>query len=171
MEITAWIDQALDHLSRCGPEGQSAVDFLRARRTRVGFRKQGPASGAFWWLDRNIYLNPRYYNLDQPPQDPRLLTLLLHEARHLQQGFLVALSVYGELDAWQVGFRLYYQLVDQKPNPLLAEILSMPLGFDRAVLRRARQVMQLYASKKYRADLLPLYPLHREIRYRLTGKP
>jgi hypothetical protein len=30
--------------------------------------------------------------------------------------------------------------------------------------------MQAYAGKGYRADLLPLFPLHREIQYFLTRK-
>jgi hypothetical protein len=49
-------------------------------------------------------------------------------------------------------------------------MLSLPLTYDRDVLRRARNLMQAYAGKGYRADLLPLYPLGKEIRYRLTGR-
>ena len=45
--------------------------------------------------------------------------------------------------------------------------MTLPLGWDRAVLRRAVQLMQAYAGKGYRADLLPYYPLGKEVAYRL----
>lgn len=48
--------------------------------------------------------------------------------------------------------------------------MSLPLGWDRNVLRRAVQLMQDYAGKGYRADLLPYYPLGKEIAYRLFRK-
>jgi hypothetical protein len=41
------------------------------------------------------------YSYNQPLNDPRIFTLNIHEVRHLQQGFFTALSVYGELEAWQ----------------------------------------------------------------------
>ena len=40
----------------------------------------------------------------------------------------------------------------------------------REHLKRARVLMQQFAGKKYRIDLYPLFPLGREIRFRLTGK-
>jgi hypothetical protein len=48
--------------------------------------------------------------------------------------------------------------------------MSLPLGWDRAVLRRAVDLMQAYAGKGYRADLLPYYPLGKELAYRLFRK-
>ncbi len=97
--------------------------------------------------------------------DLRLLTLLNRKVKHLQQGFLLALSVYGELETWQLQFRLYHQLTGKQPHLVIAELLSLPLEDDRQVLKQAANLMQAYAGKGYRADLLPLYPLWREIRY------
>jgi hypothetical protein len=85
----------------------------------------------------------------------------------LQQGIVVALSVYGELEAWQLQFRLYHTLTNAKMHTAIAEMLSLPLNWDRNVLQRARELMQDYAGKGYRADLLPLYPIGKEISYRL----
>jgi hypothetical protein len=74
------------------------------------------------------------------------------------------------LEAWQLQFRLYHQLIDKPMHPAIAELLSLPLEYDRVVLRRAVPLMQAYAGKGYRADLLPLYPLGREIKYWVTRR-
>ena len=46
--------------------------------------------------------------------------------------------------------------------------MALPLGYDRHVLREAACLMQAYAGKGYRVDLLPLFPLPREIKYWVT---
>jgi hypothetical protein len=48
--------------------------------------------------------------------------------------------------------------------------MSLPLGWDRAVLARARSLMQEFAGVKYRVDLLPLYPLHLEVVWAITRR-
>ena len=48
--------------------------------------------------------------------------------------------------------------------------MTLPLEYDRDVLKKAATLMQAYAGKGYRIDLLPLYPLGRELKYRLTKK-
>jgi hypothetical protein len=55
-------------------------------------------------------------------------------------------------------------------NPAIEELMSLPLGWNRSVLRRAVQLMQDYATKGDRADFLPLYPLGKEIAYQLFRK-
>jgi len=166
---TEWVNTILDNLA-CVDE--TCVQYIRSRRTKINFNKQTVSTGAIWSIDRNIYLNSRYYNLQTAPNDPFLLSLLVHEVRHLQQGFFTALSVYGELEAWQLGFCVYQKLTGHLPlgsgnNPheALLEIVSLPLCWDRQILRRAQSLMQVYAGKGYRADLLPLYPLGKEIKY------
>ncbi|NTU56251.1 MAG: hypothetical protein HGA79_08370, partial [Anaerolineales bacterium] len=146
-------------------EGRAAVNFLRSRGTKVGFKKVRPNVGAFWTVFGNIRLNSHYYNYNTPLDDLRIKTLIVHEVRHLQQGFFTALSVYGELDAWQLEFGIYHRVRGRYPHPAVAELMTLPLSFDRDVLRKAAQLMQKYAGKGYRSDLLPLYPWGREIRY------
>jgi len=157
-----WIDAVLEGLSRVDPD---AVLFIRAQRVLIDFRKQGPHTGAIWFPGKRIFLNPKYYSVQTDSTDPFVYSILIHEVRHLQQGFFTALSVYGELDAWQLGFRVYRDLTGQPFHPGLVELMSLPLNWDRSVLRRAQVLMRAYAGKSYRADLLPLYPLGREIRY------
>jgi len=149
-----------------GEAGREAANYLRDHRTYIGFRRVRKNVGAFWTVIRTIHLNTEHYSLESDPADPRVLTLMVHEVKHLQQGWITALSVYGELEAWQLQFRLYHQMTKVKVHTAIEELLYLPLGWDRAVLQRARGLMQDYAGKGYRVDLLPLYPLGKELRYR-----
>lgn len=88
----------------------------------------------------------------------------------MQQGLITALSVYGELDAWQLEFRVYHRIKGKYPHSAIAELMTLPLEYDRAALKNAVHLMQAYAGKGYRIDLLPLYPLGREINYWLTRR-
>ena len=168
MEHTVWKDTLLDAVAQIGEEGCNAVDFLRKRGTKIGFKNVRPNVGAFWTVFGNIRLNSHYYNYETPLDDLRIKTLVIHEARHLEQGLFTALSVYGELDAWQLEFRIYHRVKERYPHSAVAELMTLPLKYDRAVLKQAVTLMQSYAGKGYRADLLPLYPLGREIKYWVT---
>ena len=170
MEHAVWKDTLLEAVTQAGDEGVAAVNFLRARGTQIGFKKVRPNVGAFWTVFGNIRLNSHYYNYETPLDDLRIKTLIIHEARHLQQGFITALSVYGELDAWQLEFRIYHRIKGNYPSPAIAELMTLPLEFDRDVLKQAAKLMQDSAGKGYRIDLLPLYPLGREINYWVTRK-
>ncbi|HET9587742.1 MAG TPA: hypothetical protein VFO91_03040 [Anaerolineales bacterium] len=170
MEHSVWMENLLEAVSQVGDEGRAACDFLRARRARIGFKRARPNVGAFWTPFGNIRLNAQYYTYETPLDDLRIKTLIIHEVRHLQQGILTALSVYGELDAWQLEFRIYHRIKGKYPHPAIAELMTLPLNYDRAVLKKAPPLMQAYAGKGYRIDLLPLYPLDKELRYRLFHK-
>lgn len=170
MDPLTWQADLLSQLDNSGPDAHAAAEFIRSHRIKVGFRKASPSVGAFWFVDGNIYLNAKLYSLDTKVSNPRLLCLVLHEAYHLKQGTLTALSVYGELEAWQVDFRLYGGLINRVPSGALAELLSLPLSWDRSTLRQARHLMQAFAGKGYRADLLPLYPAHKEIAWLVTRR-
>ena len=170
MEHQLWKETLFEAVTQLGEEGRTAVEFLRTRQTKIGFKQVRPNVGAFWTVFGNIRLNSRYYTYETPFDDLRIKTLIIHEARHLQQGLIVALSVYGELDAWQLEFGIYHRIKGKYPHPAIAELMDLPLGYDRAILREAARLMQTYAGKGYRADLLPLFPLPREIKYWLTRK-
>jgi len=157
----------MQKLEDAGAEGHATAEYLRAHRTRIGFRDQGSASSAMWGIDRNIYINPRKYPRTSEPGDPYLLSLIVHESVHLQQGPLTALSVYGELQAWQTGFDFLRKLDPARLSPVAEEILRLPFGWDRAVLKLASAWMVRY-NPFYRINRLPLYPLHREFWYALT---
>lgn len=170
MDHQLWKENLLDAVTQLGEEGRTAVDFLRARQTKIGFKQVRPNVGAFWTVFGNIHLNARHYTYETPFDDLRIKTLIIHEARHLQQGLITALSVYGELDAWQLEFGIYHRIRGNYPSPAIAELMRLPLAYNRTVLKEAVCLMQTYAGKGYRADLLPLYPLPREIKYWLTRK-
>jgi hypothetical protein len=168
---SAWLNQLLDNLDRAGPDAVAALQFLRQHRTRVGLRDQ--STGARWTIRRRIDLHPRF--AQGSPADPHALSLVIHEVRHLQQGPLIALSVYGELEAWQLQFGFLKSLTghyhsDPQPNHMLGELVALALNWERPVLQQARRLMQAYAGKAYRIDLLPLYPLPAEIMFRISGK-
>lgn len=170
MEYSTWLSSLFENLDQFGEEGHAAVEFLRARRTKIAFKRNKSSIGAWWTIDRNINLNSLYYSNDEALNNTRVFILIIHEVRHLQQGFFTALSVYGELDAWQLEWSIYHRFHDEYPHPAIKELMSLPLGWDRGTLRGAAQLMQDYATNNYRVGLLPYYPLGKEISYRLFRK-
>lgn len=165
MEHAVWRENLLEAVTQLGEEGRVAVEYVRAHRTRIGFRRARASIGAYWTVFGTIRLNSQYYTYQTSLDDLRIKTLIIHEARHLQQGIITALSVYGELDAWQLEFGIYYRLKGNYPHAAVAELMALPLKYDRNVLKKAARLMQAYAGKGYRVDLLPLFPLHQEIKY------
>jgi hypothetical protein len=170
MEHTVWKSNLFDAVAELGEEGRAAVEFLHIHKTKIGFKRVRPNVGAFWTVFGNINLNSLYYTYETPFDDLRIKTLVIHEVRHLQQGIMTALSVYGELDAWQLEFGIYHRIKGAYPHTVIAELMSLPLEFDRAVLKKAAQLMQVYAGKGYRVDLLPLFPWKKELRYWMSRR-
>ena len=165
MAHLVWVNILLDRVCEAGDEGQVAVRYIRAHKTTIGFKRVRPNIGAFWTVLGNIRLNSHYYSYETSLDDLRIRTLIIHETRHLQQGIATALSVYGELDAWRLEFGIYHRVEGRYPHPAIAELMTLPLEYDRDVLKKAASLMQAYAGKGYRADLLPLLPAGREVRY------
>ena len=170
MKNSDWREQFLEKVSKCSVEGKEAVEYIRAHKTHIGIKRARKSVGAFWTLQKSAHLNSLYYSPESSLVDPGAWTLLIHEVRHLQQGYLMALSIYGELDAWQYQLRLYKKITTKQLHPVQEELLSLPLNTDRENLHRARLLMIKSAGKSYGAGLLPLYPIHHEIRYWLTGR-
>jgi hypothetical protein len=170
MEHSIWIDNLLEAVAQLGEEGRAAVNFVRIHKTKIGFKRVRPNVGAFWTVFGNIRLNSLYYTYETPFDDLRVKTLIIHETRHLQQGIMTALSVYGELDAWQLEFGIYHRIKGIYPHKAIEELMSLPLKYDRTMLKKAAQLMQAYAGKGYRVDLLPLFPLTKEIKYWLVRR-
>jgi len=170
MDHSEWLEHYFQKVSESSEEGAAAVRFVKEKQVKVGMRRARKSVGAFWTLSQNFYLNSVYFTRESALENPRAWTIFVHEARHLQQGALTAISVYGELDAWQVEFRLYKKLTGKTLKPEFEELLGLPLSFDRAVLKRARQLMSAIAGFWYGAWILPLYPIHKEVSYWVTRK-
>ena len=171
MDHSEWLEQYFKKVAESSEEGAEAVRFVRERKIRVGMKRARRSVGAFWTLGKNFYLNKVHYTMESALENPRAWTLFVHEVHHLQQGTLTAMSVYGELDAWQYEFRLYKKLTGKTLKPELEELLSLSLGFDRTTLKRAQQLMTKFAGFWYGAWILPLYPIHKELKYWVTRKP
>jgi hypothetical protein len=169
LDERVWVNLVLDNLVASSQEGASAVDFIRNRNVKISFRKQN-ATGAMWSLNGNIYLNSNSFSLFTSSSDAFMLSLVAHEALHLKQGMITALSVFGELEAWQLGFRVYQSLGGKIFGSALNELMGLSISYDRDMLKRVRLLMQAHAGKGYRIDLLPLFPAWKEIRYFFTRK-
>jgi hypothetical protein len=170
MNSSEWRERFLEAVSNCSVEGKEAADYIRAHNTHIGVRRARKNVGAFWTLARAAYLNSKHYAQESSLADPSAWVLLIHEVRHLQQGPLTALSIYGELDAWQYQLHVLKKITGKQCVPLLEEILSLPLNMGRENLQCARKLMTQYAGKSYGADWLPLYPMHKEIKYWVTRR-
>jgi hypothetical protein len=170
-EHAAWLAEAVQSLRDAGPEAVEALEYIARHRIRLGVRAQ--PTGARWTADGRIELNPHL--VKYAPTHPDTLGLIIHEVRHLQQGPWTALSVYGELDAWQLQFRFLKSRPaqyneDGTRSSVVEQLVALPLDWDRQVLAHARALMRYYAGERYRIDLLPLYPLPREIAFRLLHR-
>jgi hypothetical protein len=168
---SGWLDQLLGNLERCGPSGAAAVQYMRLRGITLGMHDQPTA--ARWRLEKRIEIHPRY--ADGAADAPYALSLVVHEVEHLRQGLFVALSVYGELAAWQAQFVFMGEVAgrfhdDPRQEGVIARLSALALCWDRSVLESARRLMREYAGESYRIDLLPLYPLHQEIVFWLTRR-
>jgi len=164
-----WRERFLENIAGSSMEGLAAAEYAQINKIRVGIRHAGKAVGGFWTLRGNIFLNSIHYTMDSSLRDPRAWTLFIHEVRHLQQGMITALSIFGELDAWQYEFKVYKRITGKNLDARLEEILALPLNYDRPNLQHARTLMIAYARKGYAAGILPLYPLTREVRYWFTA--
>lgn len=171
MPQSDWLAGLLASLDRFGPEALAASRYIRERNVDISVHAQ--STGARWRPGRRIELNPAY--LGDGARELYLVSLVIHEVRHLQQGILVALSVYGELDAWQAQFGFIRSQTGRNHDPsgrdlILEELMALPLRLNREALGRARQLMRDYAGPRYRIDLLPLFPVPNEILWLATGR-
>ncbi len=157
MQYSDWLPLYLEKVSNACEEGRLAVDYVHAHKTKIGFKRVRKSVGELWTPLGNIHFNSIHYNYESALENPRAWTLLIHEVRHLQQGVVTALSVYGELDAWQYEFRAYKRLINTPLHPILEEILSLPLSWDRTHLHCARGLMQAYAGKAIASIYCCLY--------------
>lgn len=170
MNRLEWQELYFQKVAESSEEGAEAVRYVREKKIRVGMRRARKSVGAFWKWERAFYLNKVHYTMESALENPRALTLFVHEVRHLQQGIPIAMSVYGELDAWQYEFRLFKKITGKTLKPELEELLAMPLNFERTNLKHAQKLMTQFGGFWYGAWILPLYPVHKELKYWVTRK-
>jgi sirohydrochlorin ferrochelatase len=162
----AWFEQALAALREAGPVGEAIAATIRGRRIRLGFARQSTGACWFDWrrLHFGVFLNADYAG--RQPDDVSLVALLAHEARHLEQGILEALSVRGELEAWQLQYDVLARLSAEPRDEAWQELRALD-PISRADLQRARALMRQIAGPAYRIHWLPLWPLPAEVGHQL----
>ena len=159
--------QVLQQLREAGSSGAKTVQLIQKKKVRLGFYEQYK-SGAGWTLWGNITLAK---NVDL--KKPYALSLIVHEAFHLEQGILMRLSMRGELLAWQHQERVYFELTKKRigdsgeayggTRKHWEELMTLSAD-SRENLKRAQEVTRNISST-YRSHCLPLYPLHQEVWY------
>jgi hypothetical protein len=158
----AWELDLLSTLSKSGSPGKQAVDYLNKRGGRVSFGPQ--PTGAKWTLKGmlvgppDVIINDTQQSKAKSGKDTWTLSIIAHEVKHYQQGLLTALSVYGELEAWQLQLRVLRDLGTPPKHAALQAIEKLKLSHDPNVLREAARLMKEF-SPSYRIDLLPLNPV------------
>lgn len=170
MNRNDWLEKYFEKVANSSEEGQAAVMFVKQNQVRVGLKRARKSVGAFWTFRQSFYLNSVYYSQESALENPRAWTLFVHEVQHLKQGVKTAVSIYGELEAWQIEFRLFKKLIGKNLKPELEELINLPLNFERKNLRHAQKLMTKFAGFWYGAWILPLYPIDKEIKFLLTGK-
>src|SRR3972149_9125054 len=101
-----WESKVLSILSASGPAGKRTASYIAAKKVKLSFAAQ--PTGARWTPrgmligPKEIQINPKQEASTKEAKDAWRISLIAHEARHYEQGLFTALSVYGELEAWQL---------------------------------------------------------------------
>jgi RHS repeat-associated protein len=153
---SAWEAEALSALySEGGQERRHAVGYMVQHDVHLSFRQEvQPAA----WRPGHIYLDSDKYDPGSDPTDPYMLSLIAHEAVHLEQGVLIALTIPGEVQAWQIGYTVYRTMTGRYPGNRAAatNIMSLhPSHMSAEELRNARRWMRDF-DPGYNSGLL--YP-------------
>jgi hypothetical protein len=145
-----WSQHILQNLQTAGKEGVATTEYILDNKVKI-VTIENNATNMWWRLKIGLHglqiQNTLYVSrfiADKHPDDPWALMLFVHETRHLQQGFRTAFSVYGEMEAWQLGFRIYQTLPNHGPvSQFVEDLLKLPLCHDASVLKQAQQLINL----------------------------
>ncbi len=143
----------------CGDTGLWTQDFIERKKIQIGCKGHGHGAAASWdvFNPRRIWLDDEYRDIGTLSADKfaEMLSLIVHEAVHLNQPFFKRLTVIGELEAWQTGFRVFRQLAGRYPNALAARMMELPLQTNQNNISLTRQLMKQF-NRAYLAEwLLP----------------
>jgi RHS repeat-associated protein len=145
-----------------GVDGMHAVNYILSHGIHVRYSVanswkdwQGRVSKIGAWYNptiNEIVINSSLF----PVGNLWGLTLVAHEAKHLEQGYK-ANSVYGELEAWKTQARVAdaFGFNLGTNGDLWFEINNLPLSTDLNVLQQAYNLMN---SPGYFIELLPMLP-------------
>ena len=154
--LQEWRDAVLANLREGGPVCQHAAQYVTRNDVGIGFARQSTA--ARWTMDGRIELSSRRYSVATRPASPRLLGSIVHEAKHLEQGISLALSVEGEVGGWTAEFLARAELGTPIRNPHWKAVARAPDELTKQDLREARSEMLKMTGWRYLIWLLPLRP-------------
>ncbi len=147
-DYNGWAKEILQNLRTSGKEGADTAGYIFQNNVNV-VRVDNNATNMWWktkagWkgpqIQKTLYVSRFIANKET--SDAWALMLFVHETRHLQQGFWTAFSVFGEMEAWQVGFRFYKSLPNHGyVGPFVEQLLELPLSRESSVLRQARDLI------------------------------
>lgn len=114
----------------------------------------------------SVILNSRSFSLQTTAAKPddwaKMLGLIAHEVVHIQQGALLAWSIQGEIEAWQMENRVYTQLSGKSKGGAWDKLMNLQVNSDPANLMQAqsymRQVVGPGSSYPPAQDWFPLVP-------------
>jgi|WetSurMetagenome_2_1015567.scaffolds.fasta_scaffold159893_2 hypothetical protein len=148
-----WSRQVLLALQSGGPDAARTAAYILANN--VGIVIVDNDATNLWWKVKWSWKGPQIrqqlyvsrFIAGKPPSDAWVLMEFVHETRHLQQGFWTAFSVYGEFEAWQLGFRFYLARPDRAPvGQFIRDLLELPLTHEKAMVRQAQELINLYEN-------------------------
>jgi hypothetical protein len=151
--------RVVSNLARGGNACRNAADYLIRNDTRIGFSRQ-VGTGARWTAGGDIELNSKSFSPDGDPGDPRLLAAVVEEAKHLEQGPALALTVKGEVKGWQARAAAWEELVGNKVTGRYWRIvIGTPENPSPEDLRRARAAIRaIVRTPHYMIWALALQP-------------
>ena len=157
-EKIAWRDAVLENLAQGETVCQRAAQYIVENEIEIGFSRQ--KTGARWTLNRNIELSSANFpkHMGTSPTNSIMLGFIVHEAVHLEQGAALALSVKGELDAWQAQRKARKELGHPIKEDAHWQALAVLTGSTPQDLRQARREMLQRQGYRYLIWLLPLRP-------------
>lgn len=155
-------EEVANALKKINAARTTSIGRGKERAPKVVSVKFGKQKVGMYLAANLILLNSRYFKGDDLLRDPEWLSILAHEMTHMRQGSIVAFSVFGELEAWQEGWKVLAN--NGHPlTPAQLEILTLPVKMERNALKHAQKLMYAYAGKAYGIQNRTLYPLHLEL--------
>lgn len=155
-----WQQEVERELMKGGPVCQHAAATIRNKGIRIGFSPQ--RTGAKWTLSGHIKLATKGYSMDTSPSNAPMLAKVVHEVQHLQDGFLMALSVEGEVRGWAAEYWAREELNAplRRNRSLWREVALTPENPTNADLKKAKAaIRQMTVWHSYLIWILPLRPL------------
>lgn len=149
-DYDGWAKNILQNLGIAGQEGTDTAGYIFANDVKI-VTVDNTATNMWWKVKlgakglqiQNTLFVSRFI-ANKESNDPWALSLFVHETRHLGQGLRTAFSVYGEMEAWQVGFRVYKTFPNHgMVSQFVEELLGLPLSHDVSVLKQARNLINL----------------------------